>query len=357
MMKLPFLKTLNIATSATPFTLDSGDSFSFAPVSYEDYGILNPQKDNVILILHGLTSHPHGASHHSEDQAGWWEPLIGAGKIFDTDRYYILVPNILGSSYGTLSPLTVNPVTEKAYGADFPSITVRDMVRLHRRLLDVLEISVPKLVVGGSLGGMQALEWAMNYPEDGADVVSIVAPERSSAQAIGFNHTMRQAIFNDPHWQQGNYSSTNPPNSGLGLARMIAMMTYQTEASMARKFGRLRRNEEWEIGNYLDYQGKKLAQRFDTNCYLRLIEAMDSHDVSDRSDYQEKVSHKKGRILLIGDHSDLLYQIEHQQVLAAKWSGWGANAHWQDLETLNGHDSFLIDFPVLEKKLVQFLKE
>ena len=357
MMTLSFIKTVDVATIDTPFTLDSGDSFLSGPVSYEAYGTLNSKKDNLILILHGLTSHPHGASHHPGDKAGWWEPLIGAGKIFDTDRYYILIPNILGSSYGTLSPLTIDPRTGEVYGAKFPKITVRDMVRLHRRLLDSLEVDAPKLVIGGSLGGMQALEWAVNYPEDGADVISIVAPERSSAQAIGFNHTMRQAIWNDPNWDQGNYSEASSPDSGLGLARMIGMMTYQTEESMERKFGHLRRNNHWEIENYLNYQGRKLAERFDANCYLRLIDAMDSHDLTSRFDYQERVSRKTGRVLLVGDNSDLLYGIEHQKKLAEKWAGWGASIGWQDLGTQNGHDSFLIDFPILEEKIAQFLKE
>ena len=350
-------KTIETASLENPFDLESGVSFSSAPVAYESYGKLNEDKDNVILLLHGLSGHTHGSSHFEEDQQGWWEELIGSGKVLDTDRYFIVVPNILGSCYGTLGPTSINPLTGEIYGADFPTITVRDMVNLHRRFLTTLGIDIPLWVIGGSLGGMQALEWAASYPESDAGIISIVAPEKTSAQAIGFNHIMRRAIFNDPLWKDGKYDRHNPPLTGMATARAVGMMTYQTEESMERKFGRTRKNDQWEIENYLDYQGKKMASSFDANSYIRLIEAMDLHDLSHgRTDYPERMSGYGGKVLLIGDNSDLLYDISHQKKLAEEWKDQGVSAQWRDLNTMNGHDSFLVNFTELGLILEEVIK-
>lgn len=357
-MKELFRENIEVANSKNPFRTESGYTFSSAPVAYESYGRLNNEKTNVILLLHGLSGHTHAASHHEEDEPGWWEPFIGPGKLLDSNHYFILIPNLLGSCFGTLGPLTINPETQVPYGSDFPSITVRDMVQLHRRLLDQLQIDRPQWVIGGSLGGMQALEWATLFPEDGANVISIVAPEKTSTQAIGFNHIMRRAIFNDPNWNNGRYNPDTPPKYGMATARSVGMLTYQTEESTERKFGRRQKNGRWEIENYLDYQGNKMAESFDANSYLRLIDAMDTHDLErDREDYPGMIKQKKGKILLIGDDSDFLYGISHQKNLAEKWKYWGANASWHDLHTGNGHDSFLVNFKELEPVVRNFMKE
>lgn len=357
-MKELFRESIEVANSKNPFLTESGYSFSNAPVAYESYGKLNSKKTNVILLLHGLSGHTHAASHHEEDEPGWWEPFIGSGKLLDSDHYFILIPNLLGSCFGTLGPLTINPETHVSYGSEFPRITVRDMVQLHRRLLDQLQIDRPQWVIGGSLGGMQALEWATSFPEDGANVISIVAPEKTSAQAIGFNHIMRRAIFNDPNWNDGRYETENPPSYGMATARAVGMLTYQTEESTERKFGRRQKDGQWEIENYLDYQGNKMAESFDANSYLRLIDSMDAHDLErGRDNYTEIIRRKKGRVLLVGDDSDFLYGISHQKNLAEKWQSWGADASWHDLHTQNGHDSFLVNFKELEQVLKDFMKE
>jgi homoserine O-acetyltransferase len=353
-----FSKKIDVASLKLPFILESGFTFESAPVVYETYGNLNENRDNVILVLHGLNADSHGASHNEGDVSGWWEPMVGPGKVLDTERYFVLIPNGLGSCFGTLGPLTINPVTGQKYGADFPQITVRDMIHLTRRLLSALGISAPSAVVGGSLGGMQALEWAVSFPEDGADVIGIVAPERTSAQSIGFNHIMKQAVENDPNWQGGYYDENQPPEKGLALARSVGMMTYQTGESAEQKFGRRRREGQWEIGNYLDYQGKKVVARFDANSYLRLLDAMDSHDLTrGRAEYPKELAGKKGRIFLIGDDSDLLYGISNQKELAEKWVDAGADARWYDLDTFHGHDSFLVDFPKLSAVIRDFMEE
>lgn len=357
-MKELFRESIEVANSENPFLTESGYSFSSAPVAYESYGALNHKKTNVILLLHGLSGHTHAASHHEEDEPGWWEPVIGAGKLLDSDRFFILIPNLLGSCFGSLGPLTIDPNTQLPYGAEFPPITVRDMVRLHRRLLDQLQIESPQWVIGGSLGGMQALEWVTLFPEDGANVISIVAPEKTSAQAIGFNHIMRRAIFNDPNWNDGKYDPASPPRYGMATARAIGMLTYQTEESTERKFGRRQRDGQWEIESYLDYQGNKMAESFDANSYLRLIDAMDTYDLErDRDNYHGIIERKKGRILLVGDDSDFLYGISHQKNLAEKWRHWGANANWHDLHTQNGHDSFLVNFKELEQVVRGFMEK
>lgn len=357
-MKELFRESIEIASPENPFLTESGYSFSSVPIAYESYGRINREKTNVILLFHGLSGHTHAASHHEEDEPGWWEPFIGSGKLLDSEQYFVLIPNLLGSCFGTLSPLTKNPETQIPYGSKFPSITVRDMVQLHRRLLDHLRIEKPQWVIGGSLGGMQALEWATSFPEDGANIISIVAPEKTSAQAIGFNHIMRRAIFNDPNWNDGEYKAESPPCYGMATARAVGMLTYQTEESAERKFGRRQRDGQWEIENYLDYQGNKMAEFFDANSYLRLIEAMDTHDLErDREDYPAIIRRKRGRILLVGDDSDLLYGISHQKHVAEKWRRWGADANWHDLHTQNGHDSFLVNFKELEQVVKDFMKE
>lgn len=354
-MKNTFQKKSSIVDEQNPFILESGYRFDHGEMVYESYGTLNSDRSNVMLILHGLSGNTHGASHDLKDAAGWWEPLIGEGKPFDTSRFFILIPNILGSCFGTLGPTTINPRTDKPYGGDFPQITIRDIVAYHHRFLEEFGISAPKWVIGGSLGGMQALEWAVSYPEDKAHIISMVAPEKTSAQSIGFNYLMRRALWNDPKWNGGDYDPEDPPLEGLATARGIGIMTYQTRASMDRKFGRDLQNERWEIENYLDHQGQKIAD-FDAHSYLRLIHSMDTHDLTrDRDDYESRVRMNQGRILLIGDQSDLLYDISFQKNLAEKWTQWGAHARWHDLKTENGHDSFLVNFDELSAVLKEFI--
>ena len=352
----PFQKRITVTEPNQSFPLELGGQLDEVVVGYESYGTLNQAKDNVVLLFHGLSGDSHGAAHTKGDQPGWWEPMIGVGKVLDTSRFFILVPNVLGGSQGTTGPLSINSATGKIYGPDFPKVTIRDMVAANRKLLDQLEIEAPFAVIGGSMGGMLALEWAAMYPADGARIISMVAPERASAQAIGYSHVMRRAIEQDPAWQGGYYDPQNQPRAGLETARAIGMLIYQTEEMMEKKFGTTKREDRWEVEHYLEYQGEKLAERFDANTYLTLLSAMDSYDLSaNRTNYPELFQRKRGKMLLIGNQGDLFYGLEHQQALAEKIALQGASCKWIDLGSLHGHDGFLIDFKLLEPILRKIL--
>lgn len=263
--------------------------------------------------------------------------------------------NVLGSCYGTTGPTSLNPVTGKPYGADFPAITVRDMVRLQAILLDALSVAHLRLVIGGSLGGMQVLEWALLYPEQVEAIAPIAVSGRHSAWCIGLSEAQRQAIYSDPAWNGGNYSPDEPPATGLAVARMIAMSTYRSWASFEAKFGRSRHadapQQPYAIASYLHHQGKKLVERFDANAYIILTRAMDSHDLSrGRGDYAAVLSRIPQPTLVVAIDSDLLYPPVEQQELAQLIS----NAELKTLSSIHGHDAFLIDMEALNTLVVEF---
>ena len=331
-----------------PFPLDLGGELGDVQIAYRTFGQLNASRDNAVLVCHALTG--------SADIDTWWAPLLGSGKALDPDRDFILCSNILGSCYGTTGPTSVNSETGKIYGPSFPPITIGDMVRLQNRLVEKLGIESLKFVIGGSLGGMQVLEWALLYPAKVRAIALIATTGRHSAWCIGLSETQRQAIYTDPQWRDGNYPIEEQPMQGLAVARMIAMSSYRTWASFSTRFGRTLNlieppSQQFAMSSYLQYQGKKLVKRFDANTYITLTHAMDRHDVAHhRQSYESALQSIHQPSLIVGITSDLLYPIPEQRELA----NLIPNAQLKWLDSIHGHDSFLIDMDTLNGLVASF---
>ena len=355
---MPYLRLRQVATPDNPLELVKGGRLDHVEVAYETYGSLSPEKDNAILLCHALTGDSHPAAHYVDDREGWWEDLVGPGQLLDTERFFIICPNVLGGCRGTTGPASPNPATGKPYGADFPVVTIRDMVHVQKRLLDQLGISKLVMVVGGSMGGMQALEWAVTYPEMAAGVAVIAAPGYTTAQAIAYNDAGRRAILLDPEYRGGDYYGGPGPVQGLTLARAVGMITYQSEESMTRKFSRRIRDGRFEIEHYLDYQGDCLVKRFDANSYLCLIRAIDLFDLADgRPSYQAALAAVKAKMMIVGVSSDILYPVHQQRQLSVELARQGARVVvFREIESAHGHDGFLIDFPKLADILGPFIE-
>jgi homoserine O-acetyltransferase len=361
---------LTVVEPPEVFRLESGATLSPVTVAYEEYGRPNGERDNVILILHALTGDAHAAGKRSpEDRLpGWWDPLIGPDRAFDTNRYWVICSNILGSCYGTTGPASINPATGRPYGMSFPVFTVRDMVRLQRIFLEKLGVKRLFCVAGGSLGGMQALEWLVTFPDWLDSAIPIACPAQVSAQGIAFNLVQRLAITQDPAWQKGEYYPGPGPERGLALARMIGIITYKSDESWRFKFGRafsgmipqdyFRFDSRFEVENYLFYQGHKLVQRFDANCYLYLTKAMDLHDVGrGYGSWQEALSRVQAKVMVIGISSDILYPPYQQKEIVRALRRQGKDARYVELKSPFGHDAFLIEFGKMTPIIKGFLAE
>ncbi len=340
------------------FRFESGAEIRQVNVAYETYGTLNSTGTNAILICHALTGNSHASSYNDSSRLpGWWEGVIGRGKAFDPSKHFIVCSNFLGSCYGTTGPTTIDPTTGKIYAADFPQMTVRDMVKLQHELLKFLDVKKLLTVTGGSLGGMQTLEWALLYPELVETIIPIATSAKHSAWAIGLNEIQRKAIFDDPAWKNGYYDEQPP--KGLATARMIAMMTYRSQISLEKKFGREIRNNGlnepkpfYQIESYLHYQGEKLVDRFDANTYVYITRAMDLHDVSKNHGTANKALGKiKARTLCVGIDTDILYPAYEQKEICAAITG----AEYFEIKSIHGHDAFLIEFDQLNKAISKFL--
>ncbi len=362
-------RSWQLSAADDPFLLDCGRSLSPVSVAYETYGELNAEGDNAIVVCHALTGNAHAAGLSSPDpkSAGWWDPMIGPGRAFDTREYYVVCSNILGSCYGTTGPASINPETGSPYAMAFPQMTVRDMVRVQHALAKHLGIRKVRTVIGGSLGGMQVLEWPLMFPEMVQSVIPIGTAARHSPWCIGLNEIARQAITNDPNWRGGDYYGKGQPDRGLSLARQVAMMSYRSDVSFLSRFGRERRRpvekrtEErfdpenlFQVESYLHYQGMKLVQRFDANSYLRISRAMDLHDVAfGRGRMSDVLSSIRCPALCIGITSDVLYPVHEQQELA---KGLGA-ATYAEIDSPHGHDGFLIEYDQLTRMVRGFMNE
>lgn len=355
-------------TPTRPLHMDCGATLAPVTVAYETYGTLNSRGTNAILVCHALTGNAHASSFlHAEDennpsqQAGWWDAVIGPGKAFDTNKYFVVCSNFLGSCYGTTGPTSINPQTGQQYRVDFPQMTVRDMVRVQFELLQHLGVRRLVTVAGGSLGGMQVLEWALIYPEFMQSIIPIGTAARHSAWGIGLNEAARLAIMIDPKWQNGYYSEQ--PAQGLALARIIAMISYRSAPSFGEKFERNAQTMEFDdffgqkdglfqIEGFLRYQGKKLVERFDANTYLYITRAMDSHDVTKhRGTLKEVLGSIKATAMCVGISSDVLYPISEQQEIASHIP----QALFAEINSIHGHDAFLIEFDQMNKLIAPFL--
>jgi homoserine O-acetyltransferase len=352
----PYMKFITVTAPDRPLALLRGGSLSEVTVAYETYGALAPAKDNVILVCHALTGDSHCAAHNGNDEEGWWDLLVGPGRPIDTDRFFVVCANVLGGCQGTTGPASPDPATGRPYGASFPEVTIRDMVHVEKLLLEALGINHLALVIGGSMGGAQALEWAVTYPGFAAAVAALAAPGYASAQAIAYNRVGRQSVMLDPGWQGGDYYGGPGPVNGLALARAVGMITYQSEPSMAAKFARKTRNGQFEVENYLDYQGQCLVQRFDANSYLCLLRALDLHDLgTGYASYRAALARIEARVLVAGVTSDILYPAYQQTELVSILKSLGVAAEYAEVDSPHGHDGFLIDFDLLKPILNEFI--
>ncbi|MCC5907604.1 MAG: homoserine O-acetyltransferase [Balneolaceae bacterium] len=331
-----------------PFITESGFIFKRPEAAYKTWGKLNKEKNNVILICHALTGHA------AADE--WFPGIFGKGNVCDPEKNFIICINVPGSPYGSVGPWSVNPETEKPYLNDFPSLTVRDMVRFQQLVLDRLGIKGIELVLGGSLGGMQALEFSIMDPRIQSAVLMAMG-KAHSAWAIGISHAQRTAIVNDPKWNGGNYNRKDGPDGGLAAARMMAMITYRTPKNYESRFGRNEQENKkdlFQVESYLNYQGKKLAERFDAHSYILLTEAMDTHDVSrERGTFEEVLKQVKIPVNVIGVDSDHLYPVYEQKELAKLLS----NGEYSEVQSPYGHDAFLIEFEQLTKIIQTFTEK
>ena len=292
--------------------LESGEWFGPVTLEYETYGTLDGKNLNAILVLHALSGSAHAAGVNEEGEAGWWDAMIGPGKAFDTNKYFIICSNVFGGCRGSTGPSSKNPKTGKPYALEFPIITIDDMAECQRRLVDHLGIERLLSVVGGSMGGMQALAWLTKYPDRIQSAIPIATAARHSPQQIAFHEVGRQAIMADPHWRSGNYYEGPSPAKGLAVARMIGHITYMSDTSMAEKFGRQKKGEakefkftaDFEVEGYLRYRGDSFVKRFDANTYLYITKAMDNFDASDGKPLQDALGGIKAKVLAIAFKSD-----------------------------------------------------
>jgi homoserine O-acetyltransferase len=334
--------------------LDSGATIAPVEVAYETYGQLNDSRTNAILVLHAFSGDAHAAGiSHETGKPGWWDNMIGPGKAFDTNRYFVICSNVLGGCRGTTGPASVNPATGCPYAMSFPVITIGDMVRLQKMLIDSLGIPRLLAVTGGSMGGMQALEWAVAYPESVVAAIPIATTTRHSAQQIAFNEVGRQAIMADLDWSDGNYYGKQPPARGLAVARMVGHITYMSDDSMREKFGRRLRDKEsfsfgfdvdFEVESYLRYRGTQFVTRFDANSYLYITKAMDYFDLSNgRGSLSAALECARARFLVISFSSDWLYPSYQSQEMVRALRARNCDVAYVELQSNYGHDSFLVD--------------
>lgn len=355
-------------SEADPFVLDNRQTLPEVITCYEQYGTLNPAADNVILVLHGLTGSSHAAGRYQSDNraAGYWDTLIGPGKVFDTEHYCVIAPNALGGCRGSTGPASLDPRAGREYGLRFPIITVRDMVRVQHRLMAHLGVRRIHLAVGGSMGGMQALEWAVTYPEMVTAVCPIASSARNSAQAIAFNECMRRAIMLDPNWKKGEYYGGPPPADGLALARMIGTITYLSDSVMQQKFGRKPEDEmtalehdltaRFDVERYLHDEGERLVRRFDANSYLYVTRAIDLHDLSRGYESLEAAYRRiRAKLLFISIRSDILFYPHHIRQMHTDLLRLGKDStHWE-MDSEYGHDAFLVEQEKMIPPLQSFL--
>ena len=351
-----------------PLRLDCGVEIRDFPMAFETYGTLNDSKSNAILVCHALSGDQYVAGDHPmTGRPGWWEVVVGPGKILDTDKYFVICSNILGGCMGTVGPKETNPETGEPWGLSFPVITIADMVRAQAMMLDALDIPDLFCVIGGSMGGMQVLEWAAIYPDRVFSAVPIACSALHSAQNIAFHETGRQAITADPDWRSGDYHRQGVvPHRGLAIARMVAHVTYMSEASLHSKFGRKLQDRDsvtygfdadFQVESYLRHQGSTFVDRFDANSYLYITRAMDYFDLAERYDgvLAQAFQETDARFCVISFTTDWLYPTAESRHIVKALNAAAASVSFAEIETDNGHDAFLLDEPEFWRVLRGFL--
>ena len=359
-------KYFTFANPRDEFTLESGEKLGPVTLAYETYGTLNSDKSNAILILHALTGNAHVAGfHQGEKDPGWWDNMIGHGKAFDTDRYFVICSNVIGGCQGSTGPSSINPKTNKPYGLDFPLITIKDMVEAQSRLVRSLGISKLLCVAGGSMGGMQVLQWTVSFPEMIQTAIPIATSARHSPQQIAFNEVGRQAIMADHAWKEGQYYGHAAPSRGLAVARMIGHITYMSDVSMAEKFGRRVKEErpekkfspDFEVEGYLQYRGDNFVKRFDANSYLYITKAIDRFDLTNGAGLEKVFKSASGiKFLVIAFKSDWLYPAYQSKEIVRACKQAQIDVSYCELNSTYGHDAFLIEVEEQEHFIKNFLR-
>jgi homoserine O-acetyltransferase len=357
-------------TFATPpeeKLLECGRSFGPITLAYETYGELSPAKDNAILILHALSGDAHAAGFHHphERHPGWWDIMIGPGKAFDTRKYFVICSNVIGGCKGSTGPSSIDPQTGRPYALKFPMVTIHDMVNAQRALIDHLGIDQLLCAVGGSMGGMQVLQWVVSCPQRVRLAIPIATTSKLSSQGIAFNEVGRQAIQSDPHWREGDYYGKSIPRRGLGIARMIGHITYLSEKSMHQKFGRKLQDKaeygydfraDFQVESYLRYKGDHFVDRFDANSYLYISKAMDYFDLAQpHGNLAEAFANVKAKFLVISFSSDWLFPSYQSKEIVSACRRVGAEAIYTEIQTDYGHDAFLLESGQISSLVTNFL--
>jgi homoserine O-acetyltransferase/O-succinyltransferase len=346
--------------ASKPLQMDCGQSLGPWQIAYQTYGTLNAARSNAVLVCHALTGDQHVANVHPvTGKPGWWETMVGPGRPIDTNRYFIICANVVGGCLGTTGPASIDPLTGKAYGLDFPVVTIRDMVRAQAALIDHLGIESLFCVAGGSMGGMQVLQWAASYPERVFAAMPIAAAAKHSAQNIAFHEVGRQAVMADPDWKGGRYLDHGlAPSKGLAVARMGAHITYLSESALHTKFGRSFQdgnaptfsfNADFQVESYLRHQGLSFVERFDANSYLYVTRAMDYFDLA--ADYGGTLASaftgSRTRFCVVSFTSDWLFPTSDSRAIVHALNASGGSVSFVEIETDKGHDAFLLDVPEL----------
>lgn len=363
-------------TVTNPFELESGEVLENVNIAYETYGKLNSSKDNAIIVFHALTGDAHAAFYNNanDKKPGWWNDMIGSGKAFDTDKYFIVCSNILGGCKGTTGPSTINPKTNKPYGLSFPIYTIEDAVRLQKELIDYLGIK-KIIAAGGSMGGMMAQSWAIMYPEMVKGCIIIASTSRLSPQAIAFNAVSRNAILSDENFNNGDYYEKEHPEKGLSIARMVGHITYLCEEAMKNKFGRqfLKQNKDnetlsgvrnfdfqadFQVESYLHYQGQSFVNRFDANSYLYITKAVDYFDLTYKyGTLSDAFKNSQAKFLVISFSSDWLFTTSQAKEIVNALVKTNKNVSFCEIDSPCGHDAFLLEFEAQTKIIKGFLSD
>jgi homoserine O-acetyltransferase len=350
-------------------SLDSGLTLAPLTIAFETYGRLNQKRDNAILVLHALSGDAHAAGYYEgDDRPGWWDTMIGPGKGFDTDRYFVISSNVIGGCKGSTGPNSINPATGKEFGLEFPLVTVGDMVRAQKMLVEHLGIERLLCVCGGSMGGMQALQWVVTYPEAVSSCIAIAATPKHSPMQIAFNEVGRQAIMGDVNWNGGDYYQGDPPDAGLSVARMIGHITYLSDESMHERFGRRLRNKkalgydftlDFEVESYLRHQGEMFTRRFDANTYLYITKALDYFDLTDEKGVLVETFRDLPpdmRFLVIAFSSDWLYPPYQSKEIVRALKGNGLDCSYLEMRSSFGHDAFLLENKDMSRVVWHFME-
>ncbi len=360
-------KIVELFTKESAFELESGKSIAPLEVAFETLGTLSKERDNAVLICHALTGDSHVAGKYSvtDKKGGWWDSMVGPGKTFDTDKYFIICSNVIGGCKGSTGPASINPDTGKEYASTFPVFTIDDMVRVQKKLIGTLEIDKLLCVVGGSMGGMQALSWSILYPETVRSAVIIASAAYTSAQAIAFNKVGRNAITSDPNWQEGHYYGAKAPEKGLSIARMIGHITYLSDESMRKKFSRNLQSrdevsfelaDEFAVESYLEHQGGVFVERFDANTYLYITKAMDYYDLPGKyGSMDAAVRNIAAKMLIVSFSSDWLFPPYQSKEIVKALMRNQKDVSYCAIESSYGHDAFLLEVDKLGRIIESFL--